>query len=165
MVRADKTLLDVLASVVTQLKSALSLGDNQCYETVEPLAPPVIPTGGDYFVTVALGSSSFSEGEQVSGNITEDATLTVTAYSRIRLDQSKSDKYLFRDTTRGLLTLKKNILKALVGQDLQDASVPAEEFLRELLRATTATAPNYDYDKQIGWISIDFALSWDWDIT
>jgi hypothetical protein len=165
MVRTDQTQLVVMASIVTRLKSALSLSENQCYETIEPLAPPVVPTGGDYFVTVALGHSSFSEGEQVIGNITEDATLTVTAYTRIRLDESKSDKYLFRDTTRGLLTLKKNILTALVGQDLVETSDPAEEFLRELLRAESSTAPNYDREKQIGWISIDFALSWDWNLS
>ena len=125
------------------------------------MAPPIIPPGGDYFVTVAVSHSTFAESEQVAGNITEEATVTVTGYSRIKLDPV-SDTNLLQDASRGLFFIKKKILKALVGQDLLDPN--GCTFLRELVLARSSGQPNYDPDKGIGWVSIDFAISWDWKI-
>jgi len=153
---------EVIDAVMTQLRSSLGLNTNQVFEVIDPLAPPSIPPGGDFFVTLAVAHGTFAEHEQVPGNVTEDGMITVTGYSRIKLDSS-SDTKLLHDDTRGLLVIKRKILKALVGVDLQtDAGA---RFLRELVLAKVSSQPNYDPDKGIGWLSMDFGVSWDWDIT
>ena len=153
---------EVLDAVMTQLRPSLSLNSNQVFEVIDPLAPPSIPPGGDFFVTVAVAHGTFAEHEQVPGNVTEDGMITVTGYTRIKLDSS-SDTKLLHDDTRGLLVIKRKILKALVGVDL--VTEEGGRFLRELVLAKVSSQPNYDPDKGIGWLSMDFGVSWDWDIT
>ena len=149
-------------AVMAQLRTSLGLVSNQVFEVIDPLSPPSIPPGGDFFVTVAVAHGTFAESEQVPGNITEDGMITVTGYTRIKLD-SGSDTKLLHDSTRGLLGIKKKMLKALVGVDLQTDA--GETFLRELVLAKVSSQPNYDPDKGIGWLSMEFGVSWDWDIT
>lgn len=155
----------MLGRIVEHLRSALKLADSQCVEAIEPDAPPHIARGGDFFITVSPGDGMFIDGEQQIGNITEEWSVAVTAYSRIRLDPSDTDEKLLRDTARGLLEAKRLILKALVGQDLTDADDSTDTFLRQLLHAERCGRPRYDDKQNIGWLSIDFGVHYDWELT
>ena len=77
--------------------------------------------GGDFFVTVSPGGGQFEQGEQSPPNVTEYTDVVVTAYTRIRTDSTGHDQQLLQDLKRGLLTLKRMLLKALVGQWLNPA--------------------------------------------
>jgi hypothetical protein len=164
MAREDITQPEVLQRIIEHLRAALNLLPTQCVEAIEPSSPPEIARGGDFFITVSPGESFFVEGEQQIDNITEEWSVTVTAYSRIRLDYADTDEKLLRDASRGLLIAKGRILKALVGQDLENDETPAGTFLRQLLFAERCGRPMYDEKKTIGWISIDFGVHYDWDL-
>jgi hypothetical protein len=167
MARVDVDQTTVMAALIARLKDRLQLAESHCYETINPPhAPPVAPPGGDFFVTVLVGDGAFDEGMQDAGGeeqLKEECEVTVTGYSRIRLDRVGHDTLLLHDDLRGLLkAIKFKILKALVGVDLQNED--DEYFLRDMIRVRRASQADHDKDKGIGWISIVFVVSWDWDL-
>ncbi len=163
MARVDVTQATVLERMLAYLRSALNLNDRQCYECLQPDAPPRVPVGGECFVSVSPGEGEFIGGEQICENLTEEWTVTVTAYARIQLDSSDHDEKVLRDAGRGLLILKEKILRTLVGQDL--ITLDGDTFLRNLLFAQHATRPAHDRDQGIAWISLTFGVHFDWDLT
>ena len=69
------------------------------------------------------------------------------------------------NASRGLIILKRRLLKALVGEDLATEADGTEGFLRNLLYAKSATQPQWDEKKGIAWIGVDFGVDFDWDLT
>ncbi len=169
MTRVDVTQDVVLDRFVERLRSALKLNERQCYEALDSQSPPSIPIGGEYFLTVAPGDGDFIDGEQAVGNVTEDWAVTVTIYSRVQLDQTDHDKETLSVAGRGLLRLKKDVLKALVGHDL--AEEDDDTFLRQTLYAIRATRPELvskggaTQGMALAVMRIDFGVSFDWDLT
>ena len=167
MPRADIEQADVLASVVTQLQSALSLTDRQCYPVARAQEVPSIPPGGDYWLTVAGGSGQFIDEEQAAGNVTEDTEIIVSGYTRIKTDSTGHDACLLMDDARGLLAIKKKILGALVGQDLTDEG--GDTFLRQWLHARRSDAPELVIagpdGVNCGVVRVTFGTIFDWKLT
>jgi len=163
--RIDVTQSAVLDRLVEFLRAELPLEERSCYLAIEPLSPPVIPKSGDYFVTVSPGPGNFVEGEQVPVNVTEEWSITVTAYTRVRLDSTDHHRQLMLNASRGLIILKRRLLKALVGVDLAIEANGTEGFLRNYLYAKSATQPQWDEKKGIAWIGVDFGVDFDWDLT
>jgi len=162
MPRIDVTQDAVLTAVVTRLRDFLGLSPRQCFEVLVPENPAPLPPSGDYFVGVAPGSSQFPEGEQIPANCTEEWEIVVTVYVRMRLDDANRDTHLLHDPRRGFFALKRKILQALVGKDLTDAE--GNTFLRQWTYARAAARPAFDREKSIGWWSLYFGISWDWDL-
>lgn len=172
MARVDITQSDVLDRIVVRLREQLDLDPRQCFESLDADSPPELPVGGDYFVGVSPGDGQFLTGEQVVGNVTELWSVVVTAYTRVHLDSANHDTAVLRDTSRGLLELKRKILKALVGEDLTTGD--GDTFLRQLLYATDSRKPQIGTwqggsrprsDMSFGWVSVTFGVDFDWDIT
>jgi hypothetical protein len=145
----------------------LTLTERQCYAVARPQDVPAIPPGGDYWLTVSLGSGDFADEEQVAGNVTEDTEIIVSGYTRIKTDSTSHDGFLLMDDARGLLAIKKKILGALVGQDLADED--GDEFLRQWLHARRCEAPDLVVAGRdgvnCGVIRITFGVSFDWKLT
>lgn len=160
--RVDITEVDVVGYLLTRLRSQLGLNERSCWYTLDPLAVD-IPPGGDFYVTVAPGNSQFPDGEQASRNITEESTVQVTVYSRMRLDSTNHDDKLVLDAANSLYKLKKRVLAAIVGHDLTDED--ADYFLRQWLHVLSSDRPNYDKDKAVGWLTLHVGVSFDWDLT
>lgn len=165
MARVDLTQSQVLQAIVAHLRDTLDLNNRNCYESLMPDAPPTLPVGGEIIVSVAPGEGQFVEGEQQVGNITEEWTIIVTAYSRIRLASTDHDFETLQDDQRGLLEMKRKVLQALCGDDPTTDDEDANTFVRQLLYAIRADRPQHDRDKEIGWISIIFGVDFDWDLT
>lgn len=164
MSRVDVTQAAVLTAVVARLRTALSLNERQCFEVLNPIDPPSkLPPSGDYFLSVAPGAGEFETGEQIAGNCTELWEIIVTGYTRMKLDDANRDTHVLHDADRGLFRIKRDILKALVGQDLQDAE--GETFLRQWTYVRSAAVPQVSRESSIAWWSIRFGISWDWDLT
>lgn len=166
MARVDVQQDEVLERFVARLRDQLNLGPSHCFIVSDPALRVPPPVGGEYFVTVAGGAGQFDDGMQDGGGaeqLMETWTVTVTVYTRVKLDQSGHDDKLLVDTNRGLLRLKRPVLKALVGHDLvtEDGD---NNFLRRFLYAISCGHPQYDAGKAIGWLSIDFGVAWDWDL-
>lgn len=165
MPRADIEQGDVLERFVARISERLSLEKGRCFIVAMPELR-ASPPGGEYFVTVAPGTGSFDVELQIGGGefqCTEEWQVLVTVYSRIKLDQSGHDDRLLVDAGRGLYKLKRLVLKALVGNDLETDG--GDTFLRQLLYVISCGQPEYDKEKQIGWLSMVFGVSWDWDLS
>lgn len=165
--RFDVEEVAVLQSILARLQMSLGLNDRQCYLVARPQDVPSLPIGGDYFATVATGDGTFPDGEQCPPNCMEETEVTVSIYTRIKTDSTGHDGYLLIDDARGLISIKKKVLKALVGQDLADAD--GAKFLRQFMHARRATAPELvavgKSDIPCGRLQITFGVSFDWDLT
>ena len=165
MTRVDTTQDVVTDRLIVRLRDQLSLKETHCYETDEP-EKVTIPPGGDYWVTVFVGPGSFDVPMQIGGGANqcvEMMPVTISAYSRIRLDPTERANRQLHEAARGLYPLKKKLLKALVGHDLLDED--GNTFLRQLIYALRSSLP--EVDNQAGWgrISVEFGLEWDWDLS
>ncbi len=161
--RIDIVEAEVFRLIVERLRTVLILTEERCYETTEPLNAPQMPTGGDYFLSVSPGDSIFDEELAIGGQTNEIGTATVTYYSRIKLDRTMHDKEILRNVTRGLLPIKKKVLKTLQLHDLLDDS--SKPFLRQFLMAVRSHRSKYDVDECLGWGGLDFKVSFDWDLS
>jgi len=163
--RIDTTQSLVLQRVVARLREALDLPEGRCYETLEPLADPEIPKGGDFFVTVSPGEGQFDEGMQDGGGraqLMERSSVTVTAYTKIRLDRSDHATHLLQKIHRGVLPLKHKLLAVLAGEDLTDEA--GNRLLRHPLYALQAWRPRYNRESGIAMIAVAFGTDFDWDL-
>jgi hypothetical protein len=164
--RIDIVEVDVLASVLLRVQTELGLNDRQCYPVRDVLYVPVIPPGGDYFVTISVGDGIFNEGEQIPQQCIENSEFTVSGFTRIKTDSTGHDGYMLTDASRGTLPIKRKILKALVGKDLEDAD--GTTFLRQLVFAKRASAPEIveigDKGVLCGVVRITFGIKYDWNL-
>jgi hypothetical protein len=164
--RVDVVQCDVLDAVVWRLRTALSLTDRTAYVVARAQDVPLLPVGGDYFLTVAPGDGTFAPEEQAPGNITEDSEVTVSVYTRIKVDSTGHDDALLLDDARGLLAIKKLILGALCGQDLVDED--GNTFLRQWIFAKHCEAPDIVTAGRdgvaCGIIRLVFGVNFDWSL-
>lgn len=153
----------ILQAVVTRLIGEIAdLNAANCYESAEP--DPTVERSHNFFVQVSIGDGQFPQHFQVGGGInqvTEEASVWVTAFSRIKTDQAQHAKQLLTDSSRGLLVLKKQILAALAGHDLQDAA--GNEILRNYMAVVGAARPIHQWE-EFSAISISFSTDFDWDL-
>lgn len=172
MSRVDVDQVQVLTSFVDALRLELPLTDRTCYITLDPPGLASFIPAGDWWVTVSPGEGVFVDGEQVAPNVTEEMTVTVTVYTRLRLDHVGNDTMLILDGLRGLYPLKKKILSAMIGRDLTlpwKTDAGAETFLRALVRVVHSSAPQvavakHDASLAIGFVTLTFVLPFDWDL-
>lgn len=174
MARVDVSEADALRAVMRKLRTELQLNERQCRFTVYEDTPQ-IPTGVSeygFFVTVSPGESSFDDG-LVTGHpieqCTEDATVIVTGITRVHLDETDSDEQLLFTSGRGLWNIKRRLINALSGADLQLEN--GDTFLRALVRPLGVSRPQIgviggedEGSLPIAWISVTFAISYDWDL-
>lgn len=170
MARVDVEQSVLSARLTAWLRDQLALPPNRCYETIDPLGVQAAP-GGEYWISIAPGDGQFDESFQEGGGedqLVEDAVFTVTAYVRIHLDQTGRDEKLLRDAGRGLLSIKKVLLKALASADL--ATEDGDTFLRSTIKIVSASRPqilqeNRSGGAYLGVIQIDCRASFDWNLT
>ena len=167
MARVDYTSHGAMALLLSHLRRQLDLNETTCFETLFPDAPPRLPAGGGLQVTVAPVGGIFDVELQIgggAGQLMESETWTVTIYSRLNLDRAHHDEQLLRHAIKGLWPLKQKLLKAIIGVDLT-INDDDDTFLRQLLYVTRSGAPKYDPDKHVGWLSVDVAIDFDWDLS
>lgn len=157
--------VDVLAAVVTRLKAAVSEldGDSLCYVSDYP-APPEQAIN-DLFATVSPSDGTFDVDLQegaAANDVREYAGVLVTVFSKMKLDRHGRTDSLLSDATRGLLPLKRKILKALAGHRLQDGS--GNDLTVNYLFAQKASAPRWDADAKLGVMSLYFSTDFLWDL-
>jgi hypothetical protein len=167
--RKDIPQWSVHQAILRQLRTALDLAPAQCYPVIRAEDVPVLPAGGDYFLTVAWEPGIFPQDEeQWTGACEEQAAIIITIYTRIHLDPPNSDDHLLWDATKGLAVLKRKVLKAMIGQDLTDTD--GAPFLRQLIHARSSG--RFDSVKvgsgdgvALGMVQLTFGVSFDHDLT
>lgn len=166
MTRIDSTQDVILTRIVARLRDELELPATRCYETLTPLDEPPIPKGGDYFLTVSPGNGSFDVEMQSGGGVyqlMEMSSVTVTGYAMVALDPVDKETQVLHKVTRGTLPIKRAILKALAGHDLQDGD--DNEMLRSFIYAIRAWNPQYNRDTKMARFAIAFGIDFDWDLS
>jgi hypothetical protein len=173
-IRDDTTQSVAITRIVEKLRELLELDERKCFETLYALTPPQVPASGDVLVTVSPGSGQFPQEEQtpastglddqeIPGNLTEETSVDVTIYIRLRTDAEDHQDYILHDSLRGLFPNKRRVLASLVGQDLLLDSETA--FLRQPIYAIACSTPEKDDSHGIGWLTITFGLDFDWKLT
>lgn len=161
---------DELHNVIIRLfREALDLSESRCYEVTEPDQLPKVPSGSEYVLTLCFGDGDFPIEQQHSEQCCESLDLTVTAFSRVNLDSSNTDRMLLHDDRRGLLILKHKILKA-VFDDPDPARESGQGFLRSYLSVRRSIRPGVASvgDKgviTVGRVAVVFDVTWDWDLS
>lgn len=168
MPRTTADQVTVLQAVVDRLIAAVAttpaLNDSTCFLSIEPDPPVMLPS--NLFLTVAPNEGQFDPGLHDGGGIdqtTEEAGVVVSIFNRIHLDRGGRDGKLMSESARGLLTLKRLVLKALSGYDL---SVSGNPLLRNLMAPLKCSAPRRidEEGRLIGAISLYFSTDFDWDL-
>lgn len=165
MSRVNTTPDDVIDSIVLRLREQLGLSEFNCYDVLDP-GYVDLPSGGGWFVTVAPGEGDFDQGLQVGGGeneVSEALAVVVTFYVQIQLDQTNMSREVLRGHGRSLYKIKRQILKAMCGVDLQNAA--EDTFLRQLIPVRSASRPAYDITQQLAYMSLTFVAEFDWDLT
>jgi hypothetical protein len=167
MSRVDATQSEILTAVKTRLQSFLGLGARHCFLVARARDITTIPPGGDYWITIAPSPGSFHEAEQDYAQCTEDAEVTVAAYTRIKLDSTGHDYQLLLHASRGLIPIKRKLLQALVGHDLQ-INEAGDTCLRWVCHARRSGGPDIvragDDGVYCGRIQVDFGVPFDWEL-
>lgn len=159
---------DVLASIIQLLINCpLGLNDETCFLAWEPYPPEeMLPmlAAGDRFVTVAVSDSEFDEDINVGAGqytATENTGVVVTIFGRYELDRTGKAVDALTNYTNGMLSMKKQILRALLAADPQWNLQP---LLRNFIQPRHASAPAYLKDFKLGALSIFFSVDFDWDL-
>lgn len=166
MARSDSEQADILDAVVARLVDQVdAVSEKTCFIAITPV-PPYFPAD-NIFVTVSTTAGTFPEDLLVGGGInqcTERTGVLVTIFSRKRTDRAGQDREVLNEETRGLLRLKRAVLKALTGHDLQWQQ---SNVLRSLL-LPTESSPGEPVDAEgnkMTAISIRFSIEFDWNLT
>lgn len=164
--RYPTTHLNVCEAVVLKLLATYAdLKPETCFLTLDPELPfelghnlfvTVTPIGGEFDISIFDGQAQFGTNER--------ASVVVTVWTAIRLDQKGKAAAALGNAARGLLPWKWRILKTFSGLDLQDAD--GKKILTALMAPLRAIHPSRmeEGEKHLG-ISIVFATDFDWDLT
>ena len=167
MSRINVTGNQVLASIVALLRYSLGFDESTCYEVGNPDDVPVVPISGDWWCTVAAGDGQFDPGNQDASQCSEETEVVVTGYTRIMTDRTDHVENLLHDPDRGVLEVKRLLLRTLVGKD--PLTPTGDTFLRCLIWAVRSSPPQVGHpegsEDLIGRIQVTFRLEFDWDLS
>lgn len=161
--------VDVLQAVVSRLiREVDKFTDTNCFLTAEPPDEPPANVRNNLFCTVSPTNGQFDQGVHEGGGINttfEDAGVEIVIFNAVKLDRVGHDSALLTEASRGLLVLKKQILKALSGHDLQDGN--GEEILINLMAPLLSKNPRSSKGKEgaVGDLSLQFSTDFEWDLT
>lgn len=156
-------LLAIRDRLIDQL--APDFNNSTCYLSMKPV-PPVTPSSvHNIFCTIAPDNGTFNEGVfEGAGedHVEEDGGVIISVFSRIKTDRVEHATEALTNATRGLLSVwKKRVLKAISGQNLQDAD--GNEIFDNLPMPRISNIPNLADDELVGF-SLSFDTDFDWDL-
>ena len=157
----------VLQAVVDRLIAQVTspvLTESTCFVCLDP-DTEIPQRSSNLYVTVSPMDSQFDQPAIEGGgnvNSIEQSGVTVTMRSAIKLDKAGSASDALMHASRGLLLVKRQVLKALVGQQLQDGS--GNDLLTSLIAPLNGDRGRYDEENMIFRLSVSFALDYEWDL-
>ena len=157
------TQIKVLEAVVKALRDAIPQlqGENTCFLSMDP--EPLHEERQNLFATVCPMAGRFDdEIHHGSDYANELSGVLITVWSGMKLDRPGGDKMMMTESARGLLSLKRLILKALNGLELKDKE--GNTIVCRPMRPLNAGHPQRrDEDK--GSFSLSFATDFIWDLS
>jgi hypothetical protein len=165
MARADTTQADILDAIVRRLIDQIDpLTEKTCFIGILPDGAPYRPADNLFVVVSPTGGQFPAEFVDGGGSqqLTENSGVLVTIFSRLMSQRQERDREGLASETRGLLTLKRQILRALTAHDLEWGG---QKILRSLLVPSESSPadPAREVDNLVQ-LSIRFEVSFDWDL-
>lgn len=162
----------VLNAVVAKIRAEISGFSSEVTCFISDVPWPAIEVHDDAFITVCPKDAGFDDGLTVGGGsfqVLEHAVFQVTYWSRLTTDQLEHSKYAMLDSVKGILVLKKLILKCLAGQQLySDYPTNTRPLLTEVLRPASAQHPpsrQHSGDIEFESMSLAFIGPFFWDLS
>lgn len=157
----------ILAAILSRIRGVDGFSEQNCVLTVEQNSDggvhPATNLNHDVFCTVKVLASFGDEGAFEGGGenvVVERAGIMVTIFSRMKLDRNDTVERMLLDPSRGLLEMKRRVLKALCGYDIP---VKTNEASTGLVEPITCSSPTHDGER--GSISLTFSTDFEWDLT
>lgn len=158
----------ILQAIVDRIRSEIndSFGSEAtCFISDVPW--PAIEIHDTIICTVSPSSAQFVQEEPTGAGpagVVELASFQVSVWSKIQLDQMERSVLALTDPDRGILVLKRRVLKALAGQQLY--STDGQPLLISYLRPISATHPAAGKAQdEFASFSIAFQGSYYWDLS
>lgn len=163
--RIDSEQADVLDSVLAQLLLDIpNLSSKNCLISIDPDPPYKVPE--NFFLTISPANGTFPP-ELVDGGgenqCMEESGVVVTSFSRFMANRPGQEREALSDFTRGILRMKRLILKSLTNADL---TFNGNFITRDPPTPKFSSFPTWvDADKTLLKLSLEFRISWDWALT
>lgn len=159
----DVVLQRVVARLISQLSGSGFAAAN-CY-VADPPEPPTTDMAHNLFVLVTAGSGQYPDDVHAGGGANtpfEESSVWVTIYSRIKLDRPFAADASLTNASRGLLPIKRLVLKALCGHNLLDGS--GNEILTRYMAPFNCSQPGRDTE-DFAAVSLAFHTDFEWDLS
>lgn len=159
----QSAVLDALAKLL--IDSIPVLSTKNCFISILE-DPPQMPSD-DVFVTVAPTAGDFPEEFQDGGGpnqCTEYTGAIISIFSRFQANRPGQERDALSDFARGILKMKRLVLKAVVGKNLTSAA-DGNQVLRELIKAKKSSFPAYVNNEQLVKVGIEVSTPFDWNLT
>lgn len=166
MPRISTNQADVLEAVAARLREAIpepQFTESTCFISIWPVPPEFPPH--ETWITVAPAGGQFDEGMHDGGGaeVTSEVTsVAVTVFTRCHLDDVSHSARILTEYTRGLLRLKREILRALSAHDLEWRG---DQILRNLMCPLKSDPPGYNKEEGLGWITVHVSTDFDHNLT
>lgn len=112
---------EVLTAVLTKLRGDVEALRNESVCFITDIMDPSYEVNSNFYATVCFGDGQFDQGfSDGSGNlgVVESTSILVTVFSKIQVDRIERFQAGMLDSKRGLLVIKKQILKSLANKNL-----------------------------------------------
>jgi hypothetical protein len=166
MARIPTTQSTVLERVVARIIEAVPpLNATTCFLSLDP--EPDQRLSQNLFCTVSPMGGEFDQGALAGGGFHtpfENSGVIVSVWSAMALDRPEHAAKVLNDATRGLLRIKRKLLRALTGHDLLDAD--GNGILIDLMAPLQAQHPRAgsSHEKLTGF-SLTFSTNFEWDLS
>lgn len=159
----------VLLAIVKKLRASITEFEQENLCFVSDKEWPTVALHENLFCTVCPKSAEFEDGLIIGGGmdgVKEIGVFAVSVWSRISTDQLEHSEHAFLDDERGILPLKKAVLKALAGQQLYSDPDNTLQLLTEYLRPSHVThQPIAESEDDFSSFSIIFIGPFYWDLS
>lgn len=163
---------EVLTAIVERLRSEIAEfnAPNKCFVSIDP--EPEEEQRQSIFATVSPIDGEFEAGvfDGAGGHgALERSGFTVTVFSKINLDRPDEQYQALQNESRGLFSLKKKILKALLRNSTGGVWTPTNasgaSLLADYIAPARAGFPMAADNSKHAKLSVTFSASWTWNLT
>lgn len=158
----------VLQAVVDRLISKVSqFTEENCFLTTTPPEDPPENITTNVFCTVSPTNSQFDQGVHEGAGVDctiEEAGVQIVIFNSEKLDRHGRDTVMLTEDARGLLVMKREILRYLSGHDLEDQN--NNQILVSRMAPLRSDNPKSARDNKtrVGDLSILFSTDFQWDL-
>ncbi len=163
----------VLEAIVARLRSRITefRNENTCFVSLDP--EPEEEQRQNIFATVSPADGAHYDQAQFIGagndGVREISGFTVTVFSGMKLDRPDEQRQLLLHEQRGLLKLKRDILRALLRNDDGSGWMPTNSsgasLLTDFIAPVSAGFPRASASGKYGMLSVTFSANWVWDLS